>query len=520
MAETLAPEATRTDIVRVLLVEDSVDQQMLARRALEQAGYEVEVAGTGEAAIARLADEGRPEVHLVLLDQGLPMMSGMQALEQIVLMDPAPGAIMVTASAVSDLVVQAMRLGAIDFVGKEPGYHRLLPAVVQRAHRQWDLANRTRELQRLALLVHRSTDLDRTVAEVVTGVGRLCRAPQAVLLLQEDDGSGWRPVAHHGPTDARAISLGQQLLASPEESLDEGGRLAVRLPVEIDEQSGALVVSRSSDRPFAAEERQLVATFAAYASSALRQVRRAELEGGLIAELQQTIRARRDFVASVSHELRTPLTSIGGYAETLLVHRGRLDEDTHFDLLQRIHGHADDLQRLIDQLIDVAKVERGARFVPRPAEVHIPAVVDEVVLQLENVLDGRDVVVDSPTTLAWADADFVGRVLANLLTNAVKYSAPGTPIEVRGRVEETYVELLVRDHGIGIDPGETVLAFQPFWRAGYAVNQAVRGTGIGLSLVQEYVTAMHGQVGCRPSPDGDGSEFWFTLPLAPSVVGA
>ncbi len=506
-------EASRTDAIRVLLVEDSIDHQMLVRRSLERAGYEVVVASSGEAALEALA--GDVEFHLALIDQGLPRMSGTELLAHVVAMPGGPGAVMVTASADAKLVVKSLRAGAVDFVSKQAGYLDVLPAVVERAHRQWDLRQRTRELQRVALLVHGASGLEETVGEVVDGICRLLRAPNAVLMLHDDEAGSWRPGARTGDEAELTTHVARDLAQRRTEDVEQReGLLVVRLPAELDEQAGALVVQRDAAQPFVAEEEELAKTFAAFASLALRQARRAELEGGLIEELQQTIRARRDFVASVSHELRTPLTSIGGYAETIQRHRDQLEPAAILDLVDRIGRHAGDLERLIDQLIDVAKIERGARFVPTMAALSLDGAIADAVEAVEQVLVGREVSTDVPAVEINGDPDFLNRIMANLLTNAVKYSEPGTPIWIEARADASRVEIVVRDVGIGIDPNETVLAFQPFWRAGHAVGQAVRGMGIGLSLVREYVTAMSGEVGCRPGPEGVGSEFWFHLPLA------
>ncbi len=509
----------RTDLVRVLLVEDSVDHQMLTKRALARAGMDVIVSGSAEEALEVLGSSDE-DVHLVLIDHGLPRMSGMDLLERVVAMPDGPGAIMVTAAAASEMVVQSMRNGAVDFVSKESGYLDLLPAVVERAYRQYDLRRRTGELQRLALLVHRSTDLEETVGEVVAGISKLLRTQAAVLLLEEpEDPPRWRVAARSGEpaalTDDEAQAMASQE-AGGGDIVEEPGRLAVHLPVELDEQTGTLVVARSADRPWLAEERELARTFAAYVSSALRHVRRAALEGGLIEELQQTIRARRDFVASVSHELRTPLTSIGGYAETIVRRADRLDEETKMDLVERIGRNAADLERMIDQLIDVAKLERGTRFTPSLERLPLHDTIATSLRDLQPIIGDAEVFLDAGAQLeVVADRELLHRVIANLLTNAVKYTRGPARIDITTEAQDAYVEVVVRDHGIGIDPADAALVFQPFWRAGYAVAQAVRGAGIGLALVREYVAVMSGEVGVRLPADGTGSAFWFTLPTEP-----
>lgn len=492
---------------RVLVVEDDEDHQMFMARALERAGAQTTVAGSGEDALTHLAD-----VDLVLVDNGLPRMSGIELMDHIAALEDGPSAIVVTASASSDVIVQALRRGAVDFVAKEPGYIDLLPAVIERAFAQHDLSRRHRELQRLALLVHQPLGRHDTIHEIVTGARRLLRARGCLLALQDGDG-GWRVQDIVGPEDDLLVAL--RAVASPDDAHEAElpGILDVRLPAEPGEDPGILIAMRDSDHGFMAEERSLAQTFAAFAASALRNIRRYELERGLVAELQNMIRARQDFVASVSHELRTPLTAIGGFAETLLIHEDAIDDEQRRDLLEKIRSHSAELERLIDQLLDVADLERGRRFEARLRPVELTQVVESTVEGLSPHF-GRHEVTTSVTDLTVvADPVLVARSLMNLLTNAVKYTAPGTRIEVLTSVDGEMARVAVRDHGDGVGPRDAARVFEPFWRGGQAVSGAIRGTGIGLSLVREYVRSMGGEVGVE-SIAGRGATFWFTLPLA------
>lgn len=138
--------------ISVLLVEDSLDQRDLMTMALTKAGVRVTAVATGEAAVSAL--DG---VDLVLLDQNLPGMSGLETLEAITSGDRPPSVVMVTGAGSEDLAVRAMKSGAIDYVVKNAGYLRSLPEVVERAWRHHDLTRRAQELQRLSLLLDRKS---------------------------------------------------------------------------------------------------------------------------------------------------------------------------------------------------------------------------------------------------------------------------------------------------------------------------------------------------------------------------
>lgn len=498
----------------VLVVEDSPDHRMLIVRALRGAGHEVTTAGSAEQALERLGDGS---VDVALIDQRLPRMSGADLLAALVGRPDAPACVVVTGAGSQELVVEALRLGAVDYVVKSPEYLGDLPAVVARAHRQHDLARRYRELQRFALMVHEPEVREDIVDEIVVGAHRLLRAHGVVLARQRSSG-GWVSVASSGEVAdpdrlLRWLDARDRGLATPR--TDD---LVVDLPQERDEGPGALVLTPRPGTRFLAEEAQLATTLASFAASALRQVRRLELERDLVDELQQAVRAREDFLASVSHELRTPLTVITGYVETLR-HRDDLDDDMRVHLMDRVLRNAGELRRLIDQLLDVASLERGREVVPWPERVDLADVVEEALEEAAIHLEGRDGTRVVGPLAVRADPALVRRTLVNLLSNAGKYSPAGAPVDVEATVVGGEVRVAVTDRGIGVPAASRARVFEPFWRGPTAVADAIRGTGIGLALVREYVEALGGRVGIDDAPGG-GSVFWFTVPWADAHPGA
>lgn len=491
------------DQVRVLVVEDSPDHRMLIERSLRGAGYLVTGASTGEQALDMLLD-----VEVVLIDQRLPQMSGTDLLREIVALPTGPAPVIVTGTESRELVVEALRLGAVDYVVKSADYLGELPAVVERAHRQHDLARRYRELQRFALLVHEPTARDDAVSEIVAGARRLLSVDGASLLRREASGS-WEVTARDGEVgdldDAVAM-----VASGRDEVVRDRGVTVVRLPADPDEPPGALVLVRSGGAELGDEELELATTFAALAASALRQVRRLELERDLIDELQRSVRSRQDFLASVSHELRTPLTVISGYVETLIHRYDAISADKRTEVLERVLSNADELHRLVNQLLDAAAIERG-RSTVQTRPVDLADVVGAAATELAYHLDDRPGTRTVPSVRVEADPDLLRLTLVNLLSNACKYSAAATSVDLSVHVDDDQVRVDVRDQGVGIDPSDAHRVFEPFWRASAAVTHGVRGTGIGLSLVREYVTAMGGEVGVESTP-ATGSTFWFTLP--------
>jgi signal transduction histidine kinase len=513
MAVTAGLEDPRTAgrrRIRVMVVDDSADHRTLMARRLEGAGMQVTPVSTADEALDRIG-----EVDLVLLDYRLPGVSGLDALRAIRRRRQPPSVIMITSAGSTEVAVDAMRAGAIHFITKDRGYLGALPEVVERAWMHHDLAVRTSELQRLAQLVTSARERDQLLLEVVEGAARLLRASSCGLLLEED--GALTPVAAHGRDRRELAPLASRLSGVEPDAeawlLDDC--LVVPLPTESGGQAGYLLIWTEDGRPHA-EEQQLARVFASFAGIALHNLRRFELERLLVTELQQTLDARRDFIASVSHELRTPLTSIAGFTTTLSTHWAELDDDRRQDLLARIGRNAEDLRELVDELLALASVERGQGDPPRLEALDLHEQVVRALEQLEHVLDGRELAVRVPSVTVVGDASLLRRSLANLLTNAVKFSDVGSVIEVVATPDDTHVTVGVTDQGIGLPDWEAARVFDPFFRARSSVANAVRGSGIGLALVREYVHAMGGEVAVRSAP-GEGSTFSFTLPR-PVVV--
>jgi signal transduction histidine kinase len=498
--------------IRVLVVDDSVDHRQLIAHRLRRAGMQVTAAADRTEALAQLGG-----IDLVLLDYRLPGSSGIEVLEEIRRRPQPPSVVMVTGAGSVQVAVEAMQAGAIDYLAKDAGYLDALPEVVERAWRHHDLAVRAAELQRLTLLVSSATDLDQLFVEIVSGASRLLRATGSALLLEEE--GRLTPVAARGSDRPDLLALADRIgrgAPARDEPWAIDGCLVVPLPREAAGTIGILTLW-TGDRTITEEEVQLAQVFASFAGIALRNLRQFELERMLVTELQQTLDARRDFVASVSHELRTPLTAITGFNDTLTAHWRDLDDAQRDDLLARVGRNATELRELVDQLLELAAIERGRSRPPQLGPLALREHVLDTLAQLEHVLEGRELSVDIPTVEVHADASLLRRTLGNLLTNAVKFSAADSPIAVVAERDGVQVRVAVVDEGIGLPAWERSRVFDPFFRARTSVANAVRGTGIGLSLVREYVRAMGGEVSVESTP-GEGSTFAFTLPVADPVV--
>ncbi|HVF76198.1 MAG TPA: ATP-binding protein [Acidimicrobiales bacterium] len=493
----------------ILVVDDDGYHRFVIERTLSPVGHELRFAASGKEALELL--DG---VDLVLLDYRLPDMTGMDVLLAMRAAETTASVVMVTAMGSEGLAVEAMRLGAVDYVVKDTDYVARLPHVLERAWRNHDVARRAKELQRLAVLVHCADDLPSIYEEILRGARELLRAGSAALFVVNDEGSVEMLAGDADGSSTMAARVASVLTprAGGFRSHVDDRSLIVPLPGHGDERLGALAVWEKLPRQYLAEELLLAETFAAFAGTALADAARLELERSLVARLQETLDLRRSLVMSLSHELRTPLTCVVGFAETLLGNWDRLDDRARYDCIGAIRDNATELRSLVEQLLDFGALEAG-RLVATPAVVDLAVEVDTALQALAPLFTDRTVTSEVRHLEVRADPVLLRRTLSNLLSNAAKYAGPDAPVTVRAVEEAEVVRVEVVDKGIGMTAEEASRAFEPFWRSVGAQLNATRGSGIGLALVREYVRLMGGNVAVEAAP-GQGARFSFTLPKA------
>jgi signal transduction histidine kinase len=236
-----------------------------------------------------------------------------------------------------------------------------------------------------------------------------------------------------------------------------------------------------------------------------------EREHAVADKLSQADQQKSEFLALVSHELRTPLTAVKGFVDTVLLHWDRLPDDRRRELLTRASSNADELGRLVRQLMEFGRTESGPIQIA-PDKLDVAAAVDLALLGIAPVTAGHRLEVDVPDGLVVdADADAFNHVLVNLLTNAMKFSPAGSLVVVGARRTDGEVVVSVADEGPGIAPDEQERIFDRFYQSRNG-NHA-RGTGIGLTIAQRF-TAQHGGRIWVDSEPGRGATFSFTMPLA------
>jgi signal transduction histidine kinase len=226
-------------------------------------------------------------------------------------------------------------------------------------------------------------------------------------------------------------------------------------------------------------------------------------------EADRANRAKDEFLAMVAHELRNPLAPI---LTALQLMRLKGLQSREQDVLERQASH---LTRLVDDLLDVSRIARGKVELKRQPIELCEVVVSAMELAgpvLEQRRDFVDVRVPQHGATIDVDPARMAQVVSNLLTNAAKYSEPGSRILVTGRRDGDIVRISVKDEGIGLAPDMLDAVFEPFVQQPQSLERAAGGLGLGLSIVRNLVTAHGGSIQARSGGHNQGSEFTIELP--------
>lgn len=236
-----------------------------------------------------------------------------------------------------------------------------------------------------------------------------------------------------------------------------------------------------------------------------------------VTELRRLETVRTDFVANVSHELRTPVTAISTAAETLMGGALQQPEDAR-SFVDVIDRHAKRLRQLVDDLLDLSKIE-ARNFRLQPIDIDVAAMVAQSLHLIEDQARPRGVALEASIApdvpRARADRRALEQVLFNLLENAIKYAGEGAAVTVSARPSKGRVAISVSDTGPGISPQHLGRIFERFYRIDTGRSREIGGTGLGLSIVKHLVESMHGSIEVHSDP-GKGARFTILLPRAQS----
>jgi signal transduction histidine kinase len=280
---------------------------------------------------------------------------------------------------------------------------------------------------------------------------------------------------------------------------------------------GSIFVTHAPPSAFSAKDLELLKTFADQAVIAIQNARLFQEIQDKSRQLEIANQHKSEFLANMSHELRTPLNAIIGFSEVLIERMFGELNDKQDDYLKDIHASGKHLLSLINDILDLSKIEAG-RMELDVETFDVPAALANAMTlvreraQRHGIALGLEVAAEVGEMRA--DERKFKQILLNLLTNAVKFTPDGGRVDVRARRADGVLEVAVADTGIGIAPEDQAAVFEEFRQVGRHYTNKQEGTGLGLALTKRFVE-LHGGTITLVSEPGRGSTFSFTLPSQP-----
>lgn len=476
--------------LRILIVEDSEDDIFLLLHELRKGGYAPEYVSvcTADSMRAALAER---QWDVITADYNMPGFTALAALKLLQESGLDLPFIVVSGKIGEDQAVAAMKAGAHDYVMKQ-NLSRLVPAI-EREIRDADERRRRREAE---VALNRQFAQFKTIFDAMNAVVYVADMKTYEVLYMNHYatalfGDDWRQrFCYHlfqddqeGPcdfcTNAQLVRDGQpQPAVTTEHFNTRNGRWYQWTDRAIEWTDGRLV-------------RLQIAVD--------------------ITDIKEMERLKDEMISAVSHEMRTPLTAMLGFTEFLL--ENEIDHEKMKGILQTIHKETERLNELIGNFLDMQRL-RGESGASCAAMVSVPDLLQQGV-KLFTINKGMHrVSVDCPPNLppVRGDSEKLHQVMINLLSNACKYSPPGSAVVVGASLSEDRIIITVKDEGVGIPAEMREKVFEKFFRVDNSDRRMVGGTGLGLALVKDIIEAHGGRIWIEPRAP-KGSTFYLSLPL-------
>lgn len=485
------------ETIKILVVDDEKVVRDGCHRVLTGKDYEVLTAQNGQEGLDLLAGE---TVDIILLDLKMPVMSGEEMLEKSRTMYPDIPVIIITGHGTIDTAVECMKKGAYDFITKPFQIEQFL-ITIKRAEDNRRLAQRAKQFEEENIRNLYDLSLEKSRLRTIIN----CMANGVMVTNRNLE------VVLHNPALMRLLEISEEI-ENP-------------LPVSEIITNEALVTTLEEIQSGESSRDKSISQEIEAGKNTLRAISVPALgpdDGvvGTVTVLQditpfkQLDEMKSDFVNMVAHELRSPLVSIRQQDSVLLEGLAGPLQEKQREFLGRGLAKIDQLLELINDLLDIAKIEAG-KHVQYQLPTDIGRVIEDTIALMEPRAREEGVNLKyfcENLKPVQADPKSTQEIFNNLITNAINYSPGGGQVVVSARGLGEYMEIKVKDTGVGIPSEELPKIFDKFYRVKHPKTRQIIGTGLGLAIVKGLVEAHHGTIDVESTPD-KGTTFRILLPV-------
>lgn len=485
----------------ILVVDDERGIREGCRRILMSEGFSADVAENGEEGL-RLA-KVKP-FDLILVDLMMPVMSGLEMMEQVRQYDPEIIMIVITGFATIETAVEAMKHGAYDYIPKPFTPDQLL-AVVNRGLEKRRLSLQAQRLmeerdQKLLEVANEESKIHTIVNSMADGILVTNKERQLVL---------WNPAA------VKMLNLNEKLEAGK----DLGEAVTVKTLVDLINKA---LLPDSSQYTAISEEIELTNPDKKTLMANVSVIRdRDGQDLGVVStfrditSLKELDQVKSQFVSMVTHELRAPLSAVEGFLSAYLSGAAGNDPQMNRQMLERAKARAHSLLDLVNDLLQFSRLE--SKRVERKKELlDLTDILVNTVELLRNQSEANEIRIslDLPEKLPLVEADRaeMEQLFTNLISNAIKYNVKNGKVAISAGPVNHYLNIRIEDTGIGIDKEHLSCIFEEFYRVCGPETRYITGTGLGLSIVKRIVESHFGFIEVD-STVGKGTTFVVKLPI-------
>ena len=483
--------------IKILVVDDEKSIRDGCHRVLTGKGYDVSTAENGQQALDILTKEA---VDIILLDLKMPVMNGEEVLEKSHDQYPDIPVIIITGHGTVDTAVECMKKGAYDFITKPFQIDEFL-LTIKRAAEKKNLEQKARQFQEENIRNLYDLNLEKTRLKTIIN----CLANGVMVTNRNHE------VVLHNPALMRLMEISKNI-ENPiplKSIIDNKDFMATLKQIQSNEASESEFVSqeintgknilRAISAPALGPDNSIVGTVTV-------------LED--ISAFKQLDEMKSDFVNMVAHELRSPLVSIRQQNSVLVEGLAGPLQEKQQGFLEKGMKKIDSLLELINDLLDIAKIEAG-KAIQHQVPINIGQMISDTVSLMEPRAKEQGITLTyscHDLKPVMADPKNIEEIFNNLITNAINYSPDGGNVTVSAQGFGEYLEIKVIDTGVGIPPEELPKIFDKFYRVKSPKTRQVMGTGLGLAIVKGVVEAHRGTIDVESVPD-KGTTFRILLPV-------